>query len=292
MYIALHNHSVYSLLDSIIKINDLIEKAVQLGHTAVALTDHGNLFGAVKFYDCCLQWGIKPILGEEFYIADNSFIKSERYHITLLCKNDIGWRNLMKLSSLSWERERFYYKPRIDKNLLQKHKEGIICLSGCLGSKMNTFILREDWQIVKEEFFFFKELFQDDFYLEMIFLGTEDSNRVNDFLKKLGRKYGVKLVATNDAHYLDSKDEEYHKYLLMMQRNIDVEKDDASFKCYKGLYFRNNEEMQKLLQDYGFSDVLMFNTLEIAEKVDIINIDRTYKIPNFILRGEDYVSSK
>ena len=221
-FVHLHVHSHYSLLDGACKIPDLVETAKQFGMPAVAVTDHGNMFGAVDFYRTATDAGVKPILGYEAYVAPASRfdreatggIKEAAFHLTLLAENEQGYRNLIKLASAAYL-EGFYYKPRIDWELLQKHSEGLICLSGCLKSEVAHHILADRGSVARDVVSQYRNLFGNGrYYLEVQENGLDEQRTVNRGEIVIGRDLGVPLVATNDIHYLRREDSAAHDVLL------------------------------------------------------------------------------
>ena len=274
-FVHLHLHSHYSLLDGAIKIDALAKKAQDLGYKAVALTDHGNIFGAVEFYKTMKKHGIKPIIGMEAYFAGNRFDKrgkgsddelsDKNYHLILHAKNKKGWENLMKLSSLGFT-EGFYYKPRIDWELLEKYHEGLICQTACLKGFVPNLLAQGKNKEAYEYATRLKDIFGDDLYFEIQANGLEQQDIANRGLIELAKKLDVKLVATNDAHYLNEEDAEAHDVLMALQTRT-VLKDKKAFRFrVRGLHFASQEEMYKKFQ--GYEEALL-NTLEIAEKCNV-----------------------
>ena len=223
-FVHLHLHSEYSLLDGACRIAEIAKKARSEGHTAVAITDHGVLYGAVAFYKACKTEGIKPIIGCEVYVAsrtrfDKSFTEdASPNHLVLLCKNETGYKNLIKMVSLGFT-EGFYIKPRVDKELLREYSEGLIALSGCLSGKIQSLIadgMAGDAYKEAEEL---KDIFGDDFYLEIQDHGIDEQKRVNAVLRTFSDRLGVPLVATNDVHYLNKSDSDTQAVMLCIQTN-------------------------------------------------------------------------
>ena len=213
-FVHLHLHTEYSLLDGAIHVDELVDEAGRLGMKAMAITDHGNLFGAVAFHDTCREKGLRPILGCEIYVATGSrFDKSasgitEAYnHLTLLASDAHGYHNLVKLVSLAYT-EGFYHRPRVDKDLLARHHEGLVALSGCLSSEVSVHLRNGREAAALEAIGQFTEIFgRERFYLEIMDHGIEEQRRVNQGLLRLRDRTGLPLVATNDAHYLQRDDE-------------------------------------------------------------------------------------
>jgi DNA polymerase-3 subunit alpha len=259
-FVHLHLHSQYSLLDGAIKIDPLFERARALGMPAAALTDHGNLFGAVEFYEAAHRQGVKPILGCEVYLASNSrFDKEKRErdesgfdainHLLLLAMNETGYRNLIHLVSKAYL-EGFYYKPRIDMDLLRQHHEGLIATSGCLSSMICRAItggqVNTAWQLVEE----FSGIFDDRFYLEIQRHGIGLQDTVNAELSKMAVDLRLPLVATNDAHYLMQEDHAHHDALLCIGTATNLD-DPNRFKFDgNGFYVKDGDEMRELFRDH------------------------------------------
>ncbi len=297
-FVHLHLHSQYSILDGAIKVKDLVDKAVEYGMPAVAVTDHGNMFASYELYKTCKDNGIKPIIGQEFYIARGSrFDKSKgkegekgSYHLILLAKNDTGLKNLMKLSSIGFI-EGFYYKPRIDKEVLEKYSEGLIALSACIQGEIPLLYLMGKEKEAEEAAKWYKELFGDDFYLEIQYHGIKEQEKANRFLIELSKKLDIDLVATNDAHYLNKKDWEAHDVLLCLQTGKKLADEKRMRFPSKEFYFKNAQEMMEV-----FSEVpqAVFNTLKIAEKVeDTLETfeNRGYLLPKYeVPEGHTYES--
>lgn len=290
-FVHLHLHSQYSLLDGAIKIDPLFERATQLGMPAVALTDHGNLFGSIEFYEAAHKHGVKPILGCEVYIASGSrFDKESRErdangfdainHLLLLAMNETGYRNLMQLVSRAYL-EGFYYKPRIDMDLLRKHHEGLIATSGCLSSMVcraiSNGMIETAWQKVEE----YAEIFDDDrYYLELQRHGIGDQDRVNSELLKMSADMNLPLVATNDAHYLEPGDHEHHDALLCIGTASNLDNPNRFKFEGHGFYVKSGDEMMELFHDHPSA---VKNTLEIAERCDLeLDVDPShYHLPEF-----------
>lgn len=269
-FVHLHLHSEYSLLDGACRIKDIPARAKECGHTAVALCDHGVMYGAVAFYNACKSEGIKPIIGCECYLARRTrFDKSHEedtssYHIVLLCKNEIGYKNLIYMVTKSFT-EGFYSKPRIDMELLEAHSEGLIALSACLAGAVPRAILNGDIPAAKAHAAKMKEIFGDDYYLELQDHGIPEQKLVNRELAKISEELQIPMVATNDAHYLRRSDADNQAILLCIQtgslitdgRPIGFETDE--------FYYKTTAEMEKL---FGYlSDSPMGNPIENTAKV-------------------------
>ncbi|HRU27557.1 MAG TPA: PHP domain-containing protein, partial [Treponema sp.] len=220
-FVHLHVHSDYSLLDGAASVKSLISKAKALGMKHLALTDHGNMFGALKFYKECKAAEINPIIGSEFYMTSGSRFDKKGsetgnayHHLVLLATNEQGYRNLMKLSSLSYT-EGFYYKPRIDEELLVRYHEGLIGLSACLGGEIPSLLLEGKAEEALSRARHLRDILGDDnFYLELQDHGLPEQKKVNPLLIELSKRTGIPLVATNDIHYLDKEDSVAQDILL------------------------------------------------------------------------------
>jgi DNA polymerase-3 subunit alpha len=271
-FVHLHLHSQYSILDGAIKIKELVKKAKELGMPAVAVTDHGNMFASYELYKTCKEEGIKPIIGQEFYIAKGSRFDKKKggegekgsYHLILLAKNDIGLKNLMKLSTIGFT-EGFYYKPRIDKEVLEKYSEGLIALSACIQGEIPLLYLMGKEKEAEEAAKWYKELFGEDFYLEIQYHGLKEQERANRFLVELSKKLDIELVATNDAHYLNREDWEAHDVLLCLQTGKKLSDEKRMRFPSKEFYFKTAQEMMKVFKEVPQA---IFNTLKVAEKIE------------------------
>ncbi len=271
-YVHLHGHSEYSLLDGACRIPAMAAQAAAAGMPALALTDHGNLFGAVEHYRACKEAGIKPIIGCEVYVAVGSRferreargLKHGSNHLVLLAKNAAGYRNLLKLVSKGYL-EGYYYNPRIDRDLLARHRDGLVCLSGCVSGEIPHLLETGDPGLAEEAARAYRELFAEDFYLEIQRHGIDGEARINAGLVTLQRKLGIPLVATNDFHFLREEDHAAHDALICIQTGKRLEDQDRL--CYpKGLYLKSAAEMQALFADLPDA---VARTLEVADKCDL-----------------------
>ena len=297
-FVHLHGHSEYSLLDGACRVGEMAEVAAEQGMSALALTDHGNLFGVIEHYKTCQAAGIKPIIGCEVYVAIDSRharqaargLPHASNHLVLLAKDATGYRNLTKLVSKGYL-EGYYYNPRIDKELLREHAEGLICMSACIGGEVPHLIQREGLAAAEAVAREFMDIFGDDYYLEIQRHDIEPEAKVNDGLLKLHRKLGVPLVATNDFHFLGATDHAAHDALICIQTGKTV--DEKNRLCYPdGLYMKSPEEMKVLFAD--LPDALE-RTLEIADKCNVeLEFGETYMpdfpIPTGYGSSDDYLT--
>jgi len=267
----LHLHSQYSLLDGANKIDDIINKSIEFNMPSVAITDHGNLFGALEFYEKAVKKGVKPIIGCEVYVAPGSrFAKNQNekhsYHLILLAMNDEGYKNLCKLVSKAYL-EGFYYKPRIDKEILQEYNGGLFALSACLKGEIPQKILSGNVEETVKSVQFFSKVFNNDrFYLEVQENGIKEQNIVNKVLLELGQKYSIPVVATNDCHYLLKEDYEAHDVLLCIQTGKKVDDKDRMRFTTKDLYFKSAYEMYDAFSDYPES--VLTNSADLSDKIN------------------------
>lgn len=281
----LHVHTQYSVLDGASKIAPLISKAKELNMKALAITDHGNMFGALEFYFEALKQNIKPIIGCEMYVAEGSrFDKKGRadrsgFHLILLAKNMTGYQNLIKLCSLAFKKEHFYYTPRIDKELLRQYSEGLIASSACLGGEIPYYILNGGYEQAAKVVEEYLEIFGEDFYLEFQNHHLEEQAKVNKVLLQLADEYNIKCIATNDVHFINAEDAEPHHVLICLNTNRDY--NDSSGMHYSGHeYLKSAEEMHGLFPDHP---ELVTNTQEIVDKIEEYKLKRDVILPVFPL---------
>ncbi len=298
-FVHLHLHTQYSLLDGAIKIKDLAKKAVSLGYKAVAITDHGNLFGMLDFYKSMKAVGIKPIIGMEAYFttgsrfdrkgkgSEDNMTDKLNHHIILIAKDDDGLRNLAKLSSLSYK-EGFYYKPRIDYELLQKYSRGLIAITACLKGVPTYYASINDYEKATEWVKKFKDVFGDDLYLELQSNNLAEQEIANKNLIEISKKLGVKLVATNDSHYLDVDDKLAHQVLMaiQMKKTLMEIQSGNGFKCANdGLHFASPEEVwEKFRNKFDGWEEALLNTVRIAESLpDSFSLleNNSYLLPHY-----------
>ena len=305
----LHCHSQYSLLDGAASIPGMFAKAAKDEMPAVALTDHGNMFGAFKFVAEASKHNVKPIIGCEFYLVEDlhkkQFSKEDkdhRYHQLLLAKNETGYRNLSKLCSLGYIEGLYSKWPRIDKELVKKYHEGIIATSCCLAAEIPQTILSQGKEKAEEVFKWWLDLFGDDFYIELQRHNLEEQIQVNEVLLEFAKKYGVKMIATNDSHYVDQDDANAHDILLCVNTGEFQSKPVWKGSGFGGKEYRfgfpNNEFFFKSQKEMGelFADVpeALDNTNEIVDKIDTPQLKRDILLPNFPLpegfdNADDYL---
>jgi len=269
-FVHLHNHSQYSLLDGACRVDRMVKLAKDMDMPALAITDHGNLFGVIDFYNTAKAAGIKPIIGTEAYII-NGDISSDlhkndtRYHLILLAQNFTGYQNLMKLSSLSYI-EGFYYKPRISKSLLKEHCEGLICLSACVKGEIPSLLSAERYDQAEEVAMWYKDLFGDRYYIEIQDHGLDIEKAVMPKVIDLAKKCEIPMVLTNDCHYLHQEDHEAHDILLCIQTGKLLNDPGRMRYNTTQLYFKSPQEMQNIFPDLPEA---YENTLKIAQRIDL-----------------------
>ena len=264
-FVHLHVHTEYSLLDGIARIDQVTKRAKELGMPALAITDHGNMYGAVKFYDACRDNDIKAIFGCEFYVANDLYVKngkSKYAHLVLLAKDEVGYNNICMLNTIAFK-DGFYYKPRIDYKTLEKYHEGVVCLSACLAGDIPQAIMSRNFDEAERLIKWFKDLFGDDFYLEIQNHHLPEQIEVNAKLYEYSKKFNVKLVATNDVHYINKEDAEMQDVLMCVQMGKTVDDPDRLKLPGDEFYLRTGDEMAELFPDHPEA---LANTLEIADK--------------------------
>ena len=290
----LHVHSQYSILDGAASIKGLVKKAKECGMQALALTDHGSMFGIKEFFDTCKKEGIKPILGCETYVAPRSIAdkqgKEDRSgdHLIILAKNEKGYRNLLKLISIAYI-DGYYYKPRIDKQLLETYHEGLIVSSACLGGEVPQKIMTGDLAGARETIQWFKNIFGNDYYLEVMYHPTDypglkeeisDTQlKVNEIIYQLANEAGVKVIATNDVHFLNAEDASAHDILICLNTAKDYD-DPNRLRYTQQEWFKTTEEMYRL---FGDRPETLENTFEIAQKVEEYDLNSKAIMPDFPL---------
>ena len=299
-FVHLHVHTQYSLLDGTIRIEDLFKKAKEYQMPAIAMTDHGNMFGAINFYQQAYKHGIKPIIGCELYVAPKSrFDKSSQNsgesarHLLVLVKNMQGYKNLMKLTSAGYL-EGFYYRPRIDKELLEKHHEGLIGLSACLHGEVAGFLIHENKQAAKKAALEYREIFGvDNFFLEIMENGLAEQKTANTGLLELSRELSIPLVATNDCHYINREDAEAHEVLLCIQTGKTLEDKDRMRFGTDQFYLKSPEDMRRL---FAYCPESIENTIKIAERCNLTFEFGRFFLPHFEINSnetlDDFLKSK
>ncbi len=282
-FVHLHVHTEFSLLDGSSRIGDLLDRTKELGMDTIAITDHGAMFGVVDFYKKAVERGIKPILGCEIYVAINKYTEREpkdknQYHLVLLAENNSGYRNLMKIVSEGYING-FYYKPRVDHDVLRQYSEGIIALSGCLAGEIQRYLLDGNYDKAKETALKYNEIFgQNNFFLELQDHGMEEQKHVNEMLIKLSRETGIPLVATNDVHYLRKEDALVHDVLLCIQTGKTIHDEDRMKFPTNEFYLKSYDEMLEL---FGHVKEALDNTVWIGERCNVTLDFDTLHLPKY-----------
>ena len=287
----LHVHTEYSLLDGCCRINQLIDRVAELGQKNIAITDHGVMYGCIDFYKYAKSKGIKPIIGCEVYVAPKSRFDKQRTvngaysHLVLLCENNTGYRNLIKLVSLGFT-EGFYNKPRIDRELLEKYHEGIIALSACLAGEIPKYILMGEYEKAKETALWYKNTFgEDNYYLEIQDHGIREQQLVNPQIIRLSKETDIPLVATNDVHYISKDDSKTHNVLLCVQTGSRVtDENPLEFKTEE-FYLKSYSEMETL---FGNEPEALINTEKIAQRCNVDFEFGKIKLPKFDIGDRDH----
>ena len=281
-FVHLHLHTEFSLLDGACRIDRLMDHVKSLGQTAVAITDHGVMFGCVDFYKAAKNAGIKPIIGCEVYVAPRTRfdmvhkIDSTPYHLILLCKNEVGYKNLIKMVSEA-NTTGFYNKPRVDHELLEQYHDGLICLSACLAGEIPQALLSDEYDQAAEIAVYYRNLFGDDFYIEIQNHSIDEQIRIIPDLLRLSRSLDIPLVATNDCHYIRKEDYEMHKVLVSIQTNSSINESPLEFKTNE-FYVKSTQEMAEV-----FSNIpdAVINTGKIADKCNFDFEFGVTKLPAF-----------
>ncbi|MDR1253683.1 MAG: DNA polymerase III subunit alpha [Oscillospiraceae bacterium] len=285
-FVNLHVHSEYSLLDGACKIRNLIQKVKKIGQTAVAITDHGVMYGAMDFYKEAKSHGIKPIIGCEVYVAARGrFDKTKEFdaenrHLILLCENMQGYQNLIEMVSRGFI-DGFYKKPRIDEELLQKYHGGLIALSACLAGEIPRMILKGNYEEAKEKAVCYREIFgKNNYYLELQDHGMSEQKYVNPFLVKIAEETGIPLIATNDCHYIDKEDSKMHEVLLCIQTGHTIKDANKMEFATDQFYLKSADEMKALFPQLKYPDAIK-NTVLVAEKCNLEFSFGDTKLPHF-----------
>jgi DNA polymerase-3 subunit alpha len=283
-FVHLHLHTEYSLLDGVGKIDEYIDRAKELGMKAIAITDHGNMFGAVEFYKKALAKGIKPIIGMEAYLAEYSMEekKGKNFHIILLAKNEKGYKNLMKLSSIAYEKG-FYYRPRIDKNILREYSEGIIALSACMQGEISQALIENDNEKAKNIALEYKEIFGEDFYIEIQANGIAEQKILNEKLYQIAKECEIEVVGTNDVHYVYHGDSELQDIVFCIQTGKKLNDTDRMKIETDELYMKSKEE---IFEELGKYDRALENSINIAEKCNVEIKFGEFKFPQYDIPNE------
>ena len=281
----LHVHTEYSLLDGSSKIKELLPRAKELGMDSLAITDHGVMYGVIDFYKKAKEVGIKPILGCEVYVAPGSRFDREQsrgedryYHLVLLAENNQGYQNLMKIVTRGFT-EGYYYRPRVDYEVLEKYHEGLIALSACLAGEIPNKILKDDLEGAKAAALRMRELFgEDNFFLELQDHGIRQQTMVNTVILNMSKEQGIPLVVTNDVHYINEDDAVPHDLLLCIQTGKLVT--DTDRMRYEGgqFFLKSEEEMRRL---FPYASEALDNTHKIAERCNVEIVFGEQKVPKF-----------
>lgn len=301
-FVHLHNHSEFSLLDGLSKIDPMVARAKELGMKAIAITDHGNMYGTIKFYKKCLEEGIKPIIGCEIYVSRRSRhdkeagLDTDSNHLILLAKNNIGYKNLMKIISIA-NLEGYYYRPRTDMELLKEHHEGLICLSACLNGYISEPLLQNQEETAKKRAENLSQIFgRDNFYLELQkHLNVKDQDSLNERLISLSQKLGIPLVATNDNHYIYAEDARAQEILLCIQTQTTIDTKDRKLSMIESpdFYIKSQEEMKGLFIQ---TPEAIQNTIKIADMCSVNITLGKWIMPIFDVPGNrtpaDYIKMK
>ncbi len=285
-FVHLHVHTEYSLLDGACRIDRLMERVKELGQSSAAITDHGVMYGAIDFYKAAKKAGVKPIIGCEVYVASGSRFDSdygpgnESYHLILLCKDAVGYKNLIYLDSFAFT-EGFYKHPRVDWELLKAHSEGLICLSACLAGQVQRLLMNGQYDEAKAVALRYNELYgQGNYYLELQDHGIPEQKEVNRLLVKMSAETGIPLVATNDAHYIERKDADMHDVLLCIQTGKKQEDTDRMRFTGTEFYIKSGDEMSEL---FPYAPDALANTVEIAERCNFDFEFGRHFLPHFPL---------
>ncbi len=290
-FVHLHLHSEYSLLDGCCRIKQVIDRAAEIGQKSIAITDHGVMYGVIDFYKYAKSKGVKAIIGCEVYVAPRSRLDKQKgidnnySHLVLLCKNNEGYKNLIRLVSAGFT-EGFYSKPRVDRELLEKYSDGLIALSACLAGEIPKKILSGEYEEAKKTALWYENVFgKGNYYLELQDHGIDEQRIVNTQIKKISLETGIPLVATNDVHYINSDDYRMHKVLLCVQTGSNVNEESAlEFKTNE-FYLKSAEQMAEL---FGDTPQALENTSKIAEKCNVEFEFGKIKLPKFDIGERDH----
>lgn len=288
MFTHLHVHTEFSLLDGACRIGQLVSRAKELGMQSLAITDHGNMYGAVDFYKACKKEGIKPIIGCEVYVAPRTRFDKEKVldkeynHLILLCENETGYKNLIKLVSLSYT-EGYYYKPRVDHDILEKYHEGLICLSACLAGEIPQHLLNRDYENAKSTALWYRDVFgRDNYFLEIQNHGIDEQKIVNEGIKRLSAETGIPMAATNDVHYIEQQDSKIQQVLICIATNHVIGEDTGLEFHSDEFYLKSEEEMLNVFSD---TQQAVEITAKIAERCNFDFEFGNTKLPYFEVPG-------
>jgi len=287
-FVHLHLHTHYSLLDGMIRLEDLFKKAREYKMPAIAITDHGNMFGAIDFYQQAYKHGIKPIIGCELYVAPHKLTDraagETAKHLIVLVKNMQGYKNLMKLTTTGYLKG-FYYRPRVDKDLLKECHEGLIASSACLHGEIAELIMQGNIEGAKKAAIQYKEIFgEGNFYLELMENGIPEQKIANAGLIEISNELSIPLVATNDCHYLEREHAEAHDVLLCIQTGKTIKDADRMSLSTDQFYFRSPEEMHQL---FSLTPEALSNTVNIAEKCNLSLEFGNFYLPKFEVKNQE-----
>ena len=286
-FVHLHNHTEYSLLDGLADPKKVAQRAKEFGMPAVAITDHGTMFGAIEFHDACRAINVKPIIGVESYLARrtrtdrDSKLDRDSFHLLLLAENETGYKNLLQLASLA-QLEGFYYYPRVDKEVLAKYSAGVICTSGCLSAEVPDLLKQGRREAARKALEWYREVFGDRFYVELQEHNIPELTDVNRTLISWARELNLPLVATNDVHYLDRADSFAQDILLCIQTNKVVSDPDRMKMSSSDFYFKSPDEMAALWREVPEA---LTNSLAIAERCNVDLSFQGYRLPIFPVPG-------
>ena len=295
----LHVHTGYSIADGAMHVRDLVKRVKELGMDSVAITDHGNMYGIIDFYQTCKKEGIKPVLGMEAYVAPrvntmkDSHIDNANYHLVLLCENNEGYQNLMKISSNAFI-EGMYYRPRTDIHKLKKCHKGLIALSACLGGEVQKYLANDEYERAKSTAELYNEIFgAGNYYLELQDHGLPEQKKVNELLIRLSEETGIPLVCTNDCHYVSKDDYFCHDVLMAIQAKTTIHSEKRKKYGSDQFYIKSQEEMYELFKDHPEA---LSNTADIAKRcnVDIefgVNKLPKFTVPSDFNSAKDYLCS-
>lgn len=290
-FVHLHVHSEYSLLDGHARPKAIAARAKELNMPAVAITDHGTMFAAIEFHDACVAQGVKPIIGVESYLAPRSMtdrdgkIDRSPYHLLLLAENETGYKNLLKLSSTA-QLEGFYQKPRVDKQYLEQVSQGLIASTGCLAAEIPQLLVQGKFKQARDLVDWYRQIFKDRFYVELQEHGISDLTRINTELISIAREFNLKLIATNDVHYVGKDDWYAQDVLLCVQTGSTLNQTDRMRMDGHDYWFKDSNEMREV---WGELPEALSNTLEIAERCNVDLSFKGYHLPNFTV-PEGYTS--